>query len=330
MALHVRVVDVALENRMQPLYREMGLVNPEKEEVEAQHTPRLVTFVTSGWRGGAAEHPLGICALGYALPGRPGTRADPQECVRSVLVIRDGVTGTDKESHRVQGDTHIMKKRLFRLIALVALLGVGLFAIATPIAHAAPPTSHTITRMSSTIAFAGFSFMQGDHTDNVSVAVSANGFQAPTPISGPAVRAEVVECILTGENAECTSFVGFAPASGFQMNKQLASATLPEVTVPVSPADYYGNPSGPPVFEVTVALTWTGVGAITRQSDVSHTRIGHTYIETFHGKGTFRNATVSGSVSYPSPFFGPITLTGANSDFAIMMSQSSMDISIQR
>jgi hypothetical protein len=80
-----------------------------------------------------------------------------------------------------------------------------------------------------------------------------------------------------------------------------------------------------------VAFTWTGVGSITTQSSISHYRVGHEFSAMFRFKGTFRNATVSGTASYPSPLGGStITLTGADSVFAQMMSSGSMDISIQR
>lgn len=225
-----------------------------------------------------------------------------------------------------------MKKRLFLLTALVALLGVGLYALTrpAPVAHAAPPTSHTIIRTSNSVALAQFSITQGDVTDIATVVASPEGFQQPTLVSGPAVLVSVVECTQVGEEAQCVSYDGIEPAPGFHMSKSLTSATLPAVTVPLSLSDEFGNPSGPPVFDVSVALNWTGVGAITRQSDVSHTRIGHTYIETFHGKRMFRDATVTGSVSYPSPYFGPLTLTGENSDYNLLVSQGTMDISIQR
>lgn len=227
-----------------------------------------------------------------------------------------------------------MKKRRLLIIPLVGLLGAGLFALTrpVPVAHAAPPLSHTIIRTSGSEADAGFSLTQGDVTDFAVVVVSPKGFPAPTPISGPAVVVSVGECIQTGENAECTNFMGIVPAPGLQFDtNKLTSATLPEMTVPVTPVDENGNPSGgPPSFDVTVALTWTGVGSITSSHSVSHFRVGHEFSEMTRFKGTFRNATISGTISYPAPLLGPITLTGANSEFAGMMSQGSMDISIQR
>lgn len=224
-----------------------------------------------------------------------------------------------------------MKKRMFLRIALAALLSVGLYAFAapTPAAHAAPPTSHTIIRMSGTFADSGFSITQGDVTDFVEVAASPDGFQGL--ISGPAVMVYIVECKqVTEENADCAAFGGVDPVPGLQIPNKLTSVTLPEMTVPVSPVDEFGNPSGPPAFDVSVALTWTGVGSITSSHSVSHYRVAHTFIETSRFKGLSRDATVTGAVSYPSPLLGPITLTGADSVFAILMSQGSMIITIQR
>lgn len=224
-----------------------------------------------------------------------------------------------------------MRKHLFVRLALAALLSVGLYAFAAPAptAHAAPPTSHTIIRMSGTFADSGFSLTQGDVTDFVEVAVSPDGFQGL--ISGPAVMVYILECKqVTEENADCVAFGGVEPVPGLQIPNNLTSVTLPEMTVPVSPLDENGNPIGPPAFDVTVALTWTGVGSITSSHSVSHFRVGHEFSEMSHFKGTSREATMSGTISYPSPLLGPITLTGADNVFAIMMRQGSMNITIQR
>lgn len=225
-----------------------------------------------------------------------------------------------------------MKKRLFLLTVLVALLGVGLYTLTrpAPIAHAAPPTSHTVIRTSSgPEADAGFLVTQGDLEDFVSVVVSPKGFQAPTSISGPAVVVNVKEVNLATN--EVFFGGGVAPAPELQFDtKKLTSATLPEMTVPVFSLDENGNQIGEPV-PMTVALTWTGVGSITTQSEVSHYRVGHEFSEMFRFKGTSRNAMVSGTVSYPSPLDGSIiTFTSADSLFAQMMSQGTMDIIIQR
>lgn len=227
-----------------------------------------------------------------------------------------------------------MRKHLFVRLALAALLSAGMYAFAAPAptTHAAPPASHTIIRSSSSMAIASFSYTQGGNvTDFVSVIALPEGVQQPTPISGPAAGVSVVECTQVGENSECVGFLGMEPAPGLQFDThRLTSVTLPEVTVPVSPMNEFGMPSGSPVFDVSVALTWTGVGSITSSHSVSHYRVGHTFIETSHFKGLSRDATVSGAISYPSPQFGPITLTGSDAVKAALLTNASMDITIQR
>lgn len=224
-----------------------------------------------------------------------------------------------------------MKKHLFVLTALVALLGVGLYAVTrlVPVVQASPATS-PVLRMSGSGAYTTLAFMQGDLMGAVNVEASLEGFQTQPPtISGPAVGVSLSECDVVTQ--ECIFASGQAPAPGLQIDtKKLTSATLPEVTVQVTPVDKSGIPTGSP-FPVTVALSWTGVGAASTQFGVIQFRDGHTFKDTYHFNGTFRSATVSGSVSYSSPLLGsPVALTGADAVAAQLMSSGSMDVIIER
>lgn len=315
---------------MQSLYAEKSVANLDEEgaTLPPPLTPHATSQAVGAWRCSvscisAHWNMSGLSARELALA---------RMCCVTWLDTMNSVIRTDKELPVRQGETYAMKKRLFLNTALVALLGVGLYALTqpAPIAHAAPPTSHTITRISGSAAIAAFEYSQGDVTDFVNVIAATKGFQLSQLVSGPGVRVDVTECTQVGENVECVSFAGIEPVPGFQIPNKLTSAALPEMVVPVSPTDEFGEPSGPPAFDVSLAISWTGVGEITTQSQVSHIRIGHIFSEMLRFKGASRDATVSGTLSYPSPYFGPIALTGDDTVYAALVSNGSMDVIIQR
>ena len=84
---------------------------------------------------------------------------------------------------------------------------------------------------------------------------------------------------------------GFVPLAGpdFQASRKLDSAGL-NTTVTVF--DYLSGAS----YDVSVALTWTAISPLGRQTSQSHYQFAGCH-QKYHSNGTFRFAQVSGSVS---------------------------------
>lgn len=203
-----------------------------------------------------------------------------------------------------------MRKRLFVRFTLTALLSLGLYAVAAPAAFAAPAAgAATVTRQSGETAEAAFLYQQGDTSSFVQVFAAPKGLMTSTgPLAGPGVSVSISESSPT----TCASFAGVASVPALRFT-DLTSVTFPEVTMEVVPVGDPECPANGQPFFVTVALTWAGVGNITTQHAVEHIQISPTAKATIVFQGRTRNATVSGFVSYPSPLFGSLTLTAANS-----------------
>ena len=217
-----------------------------------------------------------------------------------------------------------MKKRLLVLVAVAALLSVGMYAsaVAAPAAHAAR-ANHIVLRESGFSAGAHYTgTYKTDLTDCVDPGtvswvvdyeVSTGTIQTSEgQRTGPMVWAHVGE-FCTGEE----SFQAFADqptpisASDVQIDPQLhTAALLVPVNVTVIVSDGNALPWGTAITLHVKPTTWTGVGRVT--TGFSSTR------ERFPGgnllireSGQSRSASVEGGFSYTAPW-NDVTLSASD------------------
>lgn len=233
-------------------------------------------------------------------------------------------------------------RKLWRLsIGLVAVLSVGLYAIATP-APAALAASHTITRGSGLSADASYSGQYGTPSGVVSwrvgYGISLGSMQTPSgkTITGPAVSAQVSECINCDDPNARIDFLAYSEepvpvsASVVQFDKNLKSAALLEpVDVTVIVVDGNALPVGTAITVHVDPTQWTGVGPITIGSLTTHERT-PTFKETTHTNGRSNAATATGGFSYTSPFTADtVSASNATTDSADLSDSRSMTITIE-
>ena len=195
-----------------------------------------------------------------------------------------------------------MKKRVFLLAALFALLSMGVYAVKAPTPTAQAANASTIVLHSSgSSAYAAFIIEDGDITRFVEMDISTQRFQEKPgkPIAEPTVFVYVSEFNSVTQTSIWGS--GQTIVNGLQIDgKTLDSAYLPWTTVSIQPMDDYGNPVGSP-YDISVTATWTGVGVTTYSHWVSHYRIPGVINEKDSGTGAWRDATAVGSYHYTSP-----------------------------
>jgi len=99
--------------------------------------------------------------------------------------------------------------------------------------------------------------------------------------------------------------------------------------VSVQPVDEYGNPTFP-AFDITLEVSWTGIGPITYNHTTSHDRIPHVLNFTSHFSGASRDATATGSFSFVSPRTNAsVELTNVPSAFAQLANSRTAYIVVQ-
>jgi len=223
---------------------------------------------------------------------------------------------------------------MFVRTMLAALVSVGLYALAAPApaALAAPASRATVVHMSGSGAFADFYVPNGGVTTEVFVSVGDQTSHTPPggPTSGP-----MIDYLLVTEYNSTTGqtyflAVGQSTAPGFEIDgKSLDSAYLPPTTVSVQPVDEYGNPTFP-AFDITLEVSWTGIGPITYNHTTSHDRIPHVLNFTSHFSGASRDATATGSFSFVSPRTNAsVELTNVPSAFAQLANSRTAYIVVQ-
>ncbi len=230
-----------------------------------------------------------------------------------------------------------MKKRLFvltALFALVALVGVGLFARTahTPSAHAtAAPVA--VVHMSGPSASADLVAQDGDVTTEVNLNVVDLRSQTPP---GRPTAGRVMDYLLVSEFNSATGELYFnaagslTPAPGFQIDSTgLTAAHLSPMTVSVQPVDEFGNPTLP-AFDITLEVNWTGVGPIVDELSTSHVLIPHELNFTAHFSGASRDAMATGAFSYISPRTNSLVdATTASTMFARLANSRLATITVQ-
>jgi hypothetical protein len=125
--------------------------------------------------------------------------------------------------------------------------------------------------------------------------------------SGPFAFVEIVKF----DTTQCFSLLMDAfglvnlAEQDFQIDRQLTSATLNPITIPVT--DFVSGTS----FDLNVAMSWTGQGDSIRSKDNSQLRIPG-FSAYFRFDGVFRSATVSGSISDGITDFASLPLAFAD------------------
>lgn len=225
-----------------------------------------------------------------------------------------------------------MKKRALFVVAVAALLSVGLYGVSSraPVVHAATigfqHTSGPVAIASFTRSISSGAVQYGD----VFATDTSLQTQPGKAIKGPSVGVSVVE--FNGQS-EIPSFAAFgqAPVSGLQIDgKKLTSAFLPLTSVTldvVNPLN--GQPTGQTVI-AHVEVSWTGTGDVTRDSFVSHFRAPG-YFEITKGSGIHRSASAVAEVFDVTVPGGPsFSFDGQSSEFGELANTKFMDHVIMR
>ncbi len=206
-----------------------------------------------------------------------------------------------------------MKKRLLSIIALVALLSVGLYAVTALTAHAAPAERHVFvvraTGPTATASFSGTDEATGTSWE-VEISISTQSIQQPPgkPTTGSSVQIFIAEFNTEGVGFFAVSDPTTAPSGMTIDGKNLNSAFFPATEMTVHPTQ--DDPTLFEPFNVAMGpISWTGEGAIRFSSQTFHFRIPGIGSESGHTSGASRNATAIGSFSFdPS-----VSLPGFNS-----------------
>lgn len=216
-----------------------------------------------------------------------------------------------------------MKKQPLVVVALAALLSVGMYAVAAPApaAHAAPTASHaTVMRTFGPSALSEFI---GEYTTAsgqviqviVGITIGQSIQQPPGKPTGPMVGVSIIEFnTVTGDQLNGAGQAPLPPGTTID-GTNLTSAFLPVTEVEIGPTG--DNPDAFPPYTAQVGpVSWTGEGAISSTSQTFHFKIPHVLNGTVHMSGQSRMATaVLTSVSYPSPLTGTaVTLTNLTSN----------------
>jgi hypothetical protein len=178
-------------------------------------------------------------------------------------------------------------KTTFRLLISV------MFALAIFIQHSSV-SANEIFKFRGESVNAFFTNTDGCIETSVFVAATQGASQSPpgpgSPVSQVVLFISQFD-LCAGERLVSAESVSTVPEADFQVAKMLGQATL-NTTVTVT--DFASDP--PASFDVFIDLTWTGVGALSRQSNNSHFKSPGCIIHNrFHG--TSRTAEASGSVS---------------------------------
>lgn len=209
-----------------------------------------------------------------------------------------------------------MKTSLLRLAAIVGI-SIGAFALPTTVL-AAGPVDPSIFRSSGQSAEAQF-----DIPDPTNPCLDTSGFllggNFTSSSPGSPSTMDTVGAIVIGTSDNCTgTFIsgvfakGPLPAGAFQIDKTLTSASI---NTTVTGFDQNRNP-----VPVTINVTWTGSGAVTSGTQISHfQRPGVNVV--MHSSGDFRSAGMNGTVTVAG---SSLTLAGAGS----LQSSSSFDLFI--
>lgn len=186
-------------------------------------------------------------------------------------------------------------------IKLLAVFALAFTTFTQPSTAAAASVFHSQGRT----AFAFFSSSDGCIRTDVFVFVTESAFQIPSgeSDSGLGALVSIVQFDCTG-GLPLNAFV-FASLEDqdFEISNHLKSATL-KTTVTLF--DFVSNTS----FDVSVDMTWTGVGPRTNQRAIFHSETDGCRINGWL-KGASRLAEASGTVSYGATNFTPETSTQA-------------------
>ncbi|HWQ13754.1 MAG TPA: hypothetical protein VNL77_13205 [Roseiflexaceae bacterium] len=179
-----------------------------------------------------------------------------------------------------------------KVLTLAAVFALALLSFTSP----APAQAGDVFRFKGQSASAFFSSTDptGCVFTDVFVFASDDALQSPPGPGGAASGAGITIFqfdVCTGTPLlDASGFSSLAPAD-FQVSARLNTATL-NTTIEVFPFGPYPSPS----FPVTINLTWTGTGALSRENSHFHFQSEGFMVNT-HFNGSFRSAEASGSVS---------------------------------
>jgi hypothetical protein len=179
-----------------------------------------------------------------------------------------------------------VQKNFFSLL-LLALTSFGLPALAN---------TGNVFLIKERAAIAQFSRVEGSIVTMAILVAAKERFKNPPDVksSGPFALVEIVQFDTSTPCGSTLLMDAFGLVTladqDFLIDRQLTSATLNPITIPVQ--DFVSGGS----FNVEVAMTWTGFGETVRQKDRSQFRVSSFSFKS-RFDGIFREASTSGRIS---------------------------------